>query len=161
MDKKEEFIKATKKDADDIISFIKGIAKYEKMEDQVTLDKNDLINELFVKKAAVVYFIKVDQVKVGYIVYFFNFSTFKGHRGLYVEDIYILPEYRHQGLGKKAFRFLAQTALDNGCQRMEWVCLNWNEPSIKFYKSMNGKPLDEWITFRLRTEDIKKLAENK
>ncbi len=161
MENNIEFVKAEKKDIDDIISFIEGIAIYEKMEDQITLDKEDLKNELFKKEAAYVYFIKLDSKKVGYIVYFYNFSTFKGHRGLYVEDIYILPEYRHLGLGRKAFSFLAQIALDNGCERMEWVCLNWNAPSIKFYKSMNAKSMDEWIIFRLVKDDIEKLKDNK
>ncbi len=155
MEQNIKFILAKKEDIDLIYSFIMQIAKYEKMEDQVTLDKKDLENELFNKNAATVEFIKSDDKVIGYIVYFFNFSTFKGHRGLYLEDLYIQPEYRHNGIGKLSFKHLCKIAQDNKCQRMEWVCLKWNKPSIDFYHSLGAVEMDEWMTFRLTEDKIK------
>ncbi len=152
------FKKAKAQDLDLICSFIMDIASYEKMTDQVTLNKEDLKEELFVKKAATVEFIMLEEKPVGYIVYFFSFSTFKGHRGLYLEDLYIKPEYRHQGIGKMSFKHLCQIALANQCPRIEWTCLKWNQPSIDFYHSLGAKEMDEWMTFRLKDEDIKKDA---
>lgn len=159
MDTKQlTFRKATEEDIDLIDSFIKGIAIYEKMEDQVIYTKEELKDELFNKKAAVTEFLMYEGKEIGYAIYFYNFSTFKGHRGLYLEDLFILPEYRHLGFGKKTFKHLASIALEESCERFEWVCLNWNKPSISFYQNLGAKPLSEWTTYRLDIAEIEKIA---
>ncbi|MDO5761154.1 MAG: GNAT family N-acetyltransferase, partial [Bacteroidales bacterium] len=98
--------------------------------------------------------------EVGFALYFYNFSTFVGKAGLYLEDLYVYPEHRGKGYGKALFIKLVETAVERGCGRMEWVCLNWNEPSIRFYRSMGAIPMDEWTTYRL-TEDKLQLLANK
>lgn len=140
---------ALEKDLDLIIFFIKAIAEYEKMSDDVVLDKEILRDYLFNKKIAKCKFILEDNKEVGFALYFYNFSTFKGKAGLYLEDIFILEEYRHKGYGKALFLDLVKEAKENSLGRMEWTCLNWNEPSIKFYKSLNARGMSEWTTYRL------------
>lgn len=146
---------ALEKDLDLIIYFINKIAEYEKMSDDVVLDKETLRDYLFNKKIAKCKFIMEDNKEVGFALYFYNFSTFKGKAGLYLEDIFILEEYRHKGYGKKLFLELVKEAKENNLGRMEWTCLNWNEPSIKFYKSLGAISLDEWKTYRLDELQIK------
>ena len=140
---------ANKKDIDLIIYFIKKIAEYENLLDQVVLDKDILFDYLFNKKIAKCKFILEDNKEVGFALYFYNFSTFKGKAGLYLEDIYILKEYRNKGYGKALFLDLLKEAKENNLGRMEWTCLNWNEPSIKFYKGLGAKGMDEWTTYRI------------
>ena len=149
---------ALEKDLDLIIYFINKIAEYEKMIDDVVLDKETLRDYLFNKKIAKCKFIMEDNKEVGFALYFYNFSTFKGRAGLYLEDIFILEEYRHKGYGKKLFLELVKEAKENNLGRMEWTCLNWNEPSIKFYKSLGAISLDEWKTYRLDELQIKELV---
>jgi GNAT superfamily N-acetyltransferase len=149
---------ALEKDLDLIIYFINKIAEYEKMSDDVVLDKETLRDYLFNKKIAKCKFIMEDNKEVGFALYFYNFSTFKGKAGLYLEDIFILEEYRHKGYGKKLFLELVKEAKENNLGRMEWTCLNWNEPSIKFYKSLGAISLDEWKTYRLDELQIKELV---
>ena len=149
---------ALEKDLDLIIYFINKIAEYEKMSDDVVLDKETLRDYLFNKKIAKCKFIMEDNKEVGFALYFYNFSTFKGRAGLYLEDIFILEEYRHKGYGKKLFLELVKEAKGNNLGRMEWTCLNWNEPSIKFYKSLGAISLDEWKTYRLDELQIKELV---
>ena len=149
---------ALEKDLDLIIYFINKIAEYEKMSDDVVLDKETLRDYLFNKKIAKCKFIMEDNKEVGFALYFYNFSTFKGKAGLYLEDIFILEEYRHKGYGKKLFLELVKEAKENNLGRMEWTCLNWNEPSIKFYKSLGAISLDEWRTYRLDELQIKELV---
>lgn len=149
---------ALEKDLDLIIYFINKIAEYEKMSDDVVLDKKTLRDYLFNKKIAKCKFIMEDNKEVGFALYFYNFSTFKGKAGLYLEDIFILEEYRHKGYGKKLFLELVKEAKENNLERMEWTCLNWNEPSIKFYKSLGAISLDEWKTYRLDELQIKELV---
>lgn len=149
---------ALEKDLDLIIYFINKIAEYEKMSDDVVLDKKTLRDYLFNKKIAKCKFIMEDNKEVGFALYFYNFSTFKGKAGLYLEDIFILEEYRHKGYGKKLFLELVKEAKENNLGRMEWTCLNWNEPSIKFYKSLGAISLDEWKTYRLDELQIKELV---
>jgi len=98
---------------------------------------------------------------VGFALFFHNFSTFLGRGGLYLEDLFVLPEYRGRGYGKALFRRLAQTALERGCGRMEWSCLDWNQPSIDFYLAMGARPMDEWTTYRLTGETLRRMAEEK
>ena len=149
---------ALEKDLDLIIYFINKIAEYEKMSDDVVLDKETLRDYLFNKKIAKCKFIMEDNKEVGFALYFYNFSTFKGKAGLYLEDIFILEEYRHKGYGKKLFLELVKEAKENNLGRMEWTCLNWNEPSIKFYKSLGAISLDEWKIYRLDELQIKELV---
>lgn len=159
MDKQLTFRFATEKDVPLILKFIKGIAEYEKMLDEVETTEELLHEYLFKKQRAEVIFAVVDNVEVGFALFFHNFSTFVGKSGLYLEDIFVWPQYRGKGYGKAIFKQLVKIANERDCGRMEWVCLNWNQPSIDFYLSLNAKPLDEWTTYRLDKEGLKALAE--
>ena len=159
MDKQLTFRFATEKDVPLILKFIKGIAQYEKMLDEVETTEELLHEYLFEKQRAEVIFAIVDNVEVGFALFFHNFSTFVGKSGLYLEDIFVWPQYRGKGYGKAIFKQLVKIANERDCGRMEWVCLNWNQPSIDFYLSLNAKPLDEWTTYRLDKEGLKALAE--
>lgn len=159
MDKQLTFRFATEKDVPLILKFIKGIAEYEKMLDEVETTEELLHEYLFEKQRAEVIFAIVDNVEVGFALFFHNFSTFVGKSGLYLEDIFVWPQYRGKGYGKAIFKQLVKIANERDCGRMEWVCLNWNRPSIDFYLSLNAKPLDEWTTYRLDKEGLKALAE--
>ena len=159
MDKQLTFRFVTEKDVPLILKFIKGIAEYEKMLDEVETTEELLHEYLFEKQRAEVIFAIVDNVEVGFALFFHNFSTFVGKSGLYLEDIFVWPQYRGKGYGKAIFKQLVKIANERDCGRMEWVCLNWNQPSIDFYLSLNAKPLDEWTTYRLDKEGLKALAE--
>ena len=159
MDKQLTFRFATEKDVPLILKFIKGIAEYEKMLDEVETTEELLHEYLFEKQRAEVIFAIVDNVEVGFALFFHNFATFVGKSGLYLEDIFVWPQYRGKGYGKAIFKQLVKIANERDCGRMEWVCLNWNQPSIDFYLSLNAKPLDEWTTYRLDKEGLKALAE--
>lgn len=135
-----------------ILGFIKEIAEYEKLSHAVDATEESLKKYVFEKRRAEVLIVEKDENPIGYVVYFYNFSTFTGTSGLYLEDVFIRSEYRGMGLGKEIFKILGKLAREEGCKRMEWVCLNWNEPSKKFYKGLGAISMDEWITFRL-TED--------
>ena len=149
---------ALEKDLDLIIFFINKIAEYEHMSNDVVLDKEALRDYLFDKKIAKCKFILEGNKEVGFALYYYNFSTFKGRAGLYLEDIFILEEHRNKGYGKSLFLDLVKEAKDNNFGRMEWTCLNWNEPSIKFYKSLGAISLDEWRTYRLDEIQFNKLV---
>lgn len=149
---------ATRDDVELILYFIKAIAKYEKMEDEVIATKESLEYWLFDKTQAEVIFAMLDNKEIGFALFFHNFSTFQGKAGLYLEDIFILESYRGKGYGKAIFKELATIALKRGCGRMEWCCLDWNIPSINFYKSMGAIPMDTWTTYRLDREKIEELA---
>lgn len=153
-----EIRKACPKDVPQILEFIKGIARYEKMENEVVATENMLHEWLFQKEVAEVVFAEEDGKAVGFALYFHNFSTFVGKAGIYLEDLYVFPEHRGKGYGKALFLHLAKTALERGCGRMEWVCLNWNQPSIDFYRSMGAISLDDWKTYRLTEEALKELV---
>ena len=153
-----EIRKACQKDVPQILEFIKGIARYEKMENEVVATENMLHEWLFQKEVAEVVFAEKDGKAVGFALYFHNFSTFVGKAGIYLEDLYVFPEHRGKGYGKALFLHLAKTALERGCGRMEWVCLNWNQPSIDFYRSMGAISLDDWKTYRLTEDALKELV---
>ena len=157
MDNQLTFRFATEEDVALVLKFIKGIAEYEKMLDQVETNEELLHEYLFEKKRAEVIFAVVDNVEVGFALFFHNYSTFVGKSGLYLEDIFVWPEYRGKGYGKAIFKQLVKIAHDRDCGRMEWVCLNWNQPSIDFYLSLNAKPMDEWTTYRLDKKAIEDL----
>lgn len=156
-----EFRFATSDDSEKILFFIQSIAEYEKMENEV-MNTVDLIHEyLFEKKRAEVIFILEDKKEIGFMLFFYNYSTFVGRSGLYLEDFYILPQYRHKGYGKKSLSYLAGIALERRCGRMEWVCLNWNQPSIDFYHSIGAIGMNDWTTYRLTEDKIVELANRK
>ncbi|WP_294581544.1 GNAT family N-acetyltransferase [uncultured Thomasclavelia sp.] len=159
MDNQLTFRFATEEDVALVLKFIKGIAEYEKMLDQVETNEELLHEYLFEKKRAEVIFAVVDNVEVGFALFFHNYSTFVGKSGLYLEDIFVWPEYRGKGYGKAIFKQLVKIAHDRDCGRMEWVCLNWNQPSIDFYLSLNAKPMDEWTTYRLDKKAIEDLLD--
>lgn len=158
--KKVKIRKAERKDASLILEFIRGIARYEKMEDEVVATEELLEEELFVKKRAEVIFAMEEDKEVGFALFFHNFSTFVGKGGLYLEDLYVYPEYRRKGYGKALFTELIRIAGERGCGRMEWVCLDWNRPSIDFYRSMGATSLDEWTIYRLDEKTITSRIEN-
>ena len=137
-------------DIDTIIYFIHAIAKYEKMENEVVLEKDSLTNYLFGERPlAEVLILEQDDKEVGFALFFHNFSTFEGRPGLYLEDLFILPEHRGHGLGKLALKKLADIARERNCARFEWVCLDWNTPSIEFYVKQGARAKKEWIIFRM------------
>lgn len=152
---------AEPKDVKSILMLIKAIAEYEKLLDQVEANEEILYDSLFVKKGAEVLLGELDGEPIAFALFFHNFSTFTGKRGLYLEDIFVQPEYRNQGFGKQFFSALARIAKERDCGRMEWICLDWNEPSIQFYKNrIKAIPLDEWTVYRVTSdqfEDVMKV----
>lgn len=153
------FEKASRKDVPIILQFIKDLARYEKLENEV-IATEELIEEwLFDKEKAEVIFAVVDHKKIGFALFFHNFSTFLGRAGLYLEDLYIMPEYRGHGYGKAMIRELARIAVERGCGRLEWWCLDWNQSSIDFYLSLGAKAMDEWTVYRITGESLRKLSE--
>ena len=139
-----------------VLDFIKKLATYEKMIDEVEATVETIYDSLFVKHDAEVVFGCEDGVPVGFTLFFHNFSTFVGRKGLYLEDLFVIPEKRGLGYGKALLLYLAKLAKERHCGRMEWVCLDWNQPSINFYKSLGAKPMDEWTIYRL---DEKRIGE--
>ena len=153
------FRDAERKDVPLILQFIKEIAAYEKMSDQVIADETTLETWIFDKEKAEVFFVLEEGKEVGFALYFHNFSTFVGRGGIYLEDVYILPEYRGKGYGKSILKKLAAIAVEWGCGRMEWVCLDWNQPSIDFYLSLGAQPMSDWTLYRLTGDALAQLAE--
>ncbi len=149
---------ATEADAPLILQFIRDLAAYEKMLDQVVADEAQLRQQLFEKQQAEVIFTLEDGKEVGFALFFHNFSTFLGRSGLYLEDLFVLPEYRGKGYGKGLLAKLASIAVERGYGRMEWWCLDWNRPSIDFYQSLGAEPMDEWTVYRLTGETLEELA---
>lgn len=143
-----------------ILSFIKALAEYEKLSDQVVATEELLKEWIFEKGKAEVIFPVVEGEEVGFALFFHNFSTFLGRAGIYLEDLFIKPEYRGKGYGKATLQQLGRIALERGCGRLEWACLDWNRPSIDFYLSLDAKPMDEWTVYRLAGDSLRGL-ENK
>ena len=139
-----------------LLDFIKGIAEYEHLLHQVIATKETLFQSIFVQKNAQVVVMWEEEVAVGFALYFYNFSTFIGRKGLYLEDLYVLPEYRKKGYGKQLFLHLVSIAKLENCGRMEWSVLDWNQDAIGFYHSLGAQAMDEWTVFRL-TEDALKV----
>lgn len=156
---KLDFRYAKETDAALILDFIKGLAEYEKMLDEVIATEDLLKEWIFEKKKAEVIFALEDGKEVGFALFFHNFSTFLGRAGIYLEDLFVKPEYRGKGYGKGLLKKLAQIAKERGCGRLEWWCLDWNKPSIDFYLSLGAEPMDEWTTYRIAGENLNKLAE--
>ncbi len=153
-----EFVFAEREDTEEILAFIRELADYEKMLDQVVADVPTLEHWLFDLKKAEVIFAVEDGVKVGFALFFHNFSTFLGRAGIYLEDLYVKREYRGKGYGKALLTQLARIAVERGCGRLEWWCLDWNEPSIEFYKSMGAVPMDDWTVYRIAGKTLQKLG---
>lgn len=154
------FRKAVREDVPLILKFIRALAVYEKMEDRVVGDEKLLESELFDRQKAEVIFALEREKEVGFALFFHNFSTFLGRSGLYLEDLFVLPEYRGKGYGKAILKKLASIAVERGCGRLEWSCLDWNKPSIDFYLSLGAVPMSDWTVYRLTGNTLKVLAES-
>src|SRR5215211_4388101 len=143
-----------------ILQLIRDLATYERAPDEVTATEERLVEVLFGKKPAAEVLLAFEaESPVGFAVYFHNFSTWLGRPGLYLEDLFVKPEKRGKGYGRALLVELAKIARDRGCGRMEWAVLDWNEPAIKFYRTLGAKPMDEWTVFRLTRGEIAKLAD--
>ena len=153
------FRNAERKDAPLILKFIKGLAEYEEMLDEVVADADLLEEWIFDKQKAEVIFAMEGDREVGFALFFHNFSTFLGRAGIYLEDLFILPEYRGKGYGKATLKKLASIAVERGCGRLEWWCLDWNRPSIDFYLSLGAEPMSDWTTHRIAGDTLQKMAE--
>ena len=151
--------RATAEDSALILRFITELAIYEEAENEVIATESDIKHSLFgsdsTTKAVIC---NIDNKPVGFAVYFFNYSTWLGKHGLYLEDLYISPEHRGTGAGKALLKHLAKIALSTNCGRFEWSVLDWNEPAIQFYHSIGAKPQDEWVGYRLTGKALEELA---
>ena len=150
---------AERKDAALILQFIRELAEYERMEDQVIATPKLLNEWLFDRKKAEVIFAMEGDVEVGFALFFHNFSTFLGRAGIYLEDLYVKPSHRGRGYGKGLLKKLSQIALERDCGRLEWACLNWNQPSIDFYLSLGAEPMTDWKVYRLTGDTLRSMAE--
>ena len=153
------FRAARREDVPLILGMIRALAEYEQLLSEVVATESVLEEWLFDKKKAEVLFPMLEGKEIGFALYFHNFSTFLGRAGLYLEDLYIQPEYRGRGYGRKVLQKLAQIAVERGCGRLEWWCLDWNAPSIAFYKNLGAQPMDEWTVYRLTGDTLRGLAE--
>lgn len=153
------FRKAERKDVPLILRFIKELANYEKMLDEVVADEATLETWIFDKQKAEVIFALEGEKEVGFALFFHNFSTFLGRAGIYLEDLYVRPEYRGKGYGKAILKKLASIAVERGCGRLEWWCLDWNKPSIDFYLSLGAEPMSDWTVYRIAGDTLTQLAE--
>ena len=145
---------AERKDCKIILEFIKKLASYEKMSDDVVATESLLEEWIFDKKKAEVIFDVVDGKEVGFALFFHNFSTFLGRAGIYLEDLFVLEEYRGNGYGKALLKKLAQITRERGCGRLEWCCLDWNTPSVDFYLALGAERMNDWTTFRLSGDTL-------
>ena len=141
-----------------ILQFIRELAEYEHMLDEVVADEATLAEWIFDKQNAEVIFAVEDGAEVGFALYFHNFSTFLGRAGIYLEDLYVRPEYRGKGYGRAILKKLAAIAVERGCGRLEWWCLDWNKPSIDFYLSLGAEPMSDWTVYRITGDTLTELA---
>jgi GNAT superfamily N-acetyltransferase len=150
---------ATKADVPVILSFIKKLADYERLSHEVTATEKTLRETLFGRRptaeVAIGYF---KREPVGFVIFFHNYSTFLGLPGIYIEDLFVDEAFRRRGFGNALFRYVAGVARDRQCGRLEWSVLDWNEPAVKFYKTLGAVPMNEWTVFRLTGESLTKLA---
>lgn len=146
-------------DAALVCSFVRDLAEYEKLLDDVVASQADIERALFGPAPRVFCDIaEWDSEAAGFALWFYNFSTFRGRHGIYLEDLFVRPVFRGKGIGKALLANLAKRAVAEGCARVEWWVLDWNEPSIKFYESLGSVAMDEWTVFRLTGEALNKLA---
>ena len=150
---------ANENDTETILEFIKALAEYEHMSDEVVATPEILKEWIFEKGKAEVIFAVENDKEVGFALFFHNFSTFLGRAGIYLEDLFVLPEYRGKGYGKALLKHLAKTTVERDCGRLEWCCLDWNKPSIDFYLSVGAKPLDDWTIYRMTGNELKNFSE--
>ena len=153
------FRSAERRDVPLILRYIRELARYEKLEEEVVATEEILDEWLFDKEKAEVIFAVVEGKEVGFALFFHNFSTFLGRAGIYLEDLYVEPAHRGQGIGTALLRELARIAVARGCGRLEWWCLDWNTPSIEFYRSLGAEAMDDWTVYRISGETLGKLAE--
>lgn len=151
---------ATEDDVPVILDLIKQLAEYEKAADEVVATEGLLRKSLFEQRAAEVLFVEADGRPVGFAVFFQSFSTWLGRAGIFLEDLFVLEDARGKGYGKGLLKRLAQIAVERGCGRLEWNCLDWNQPSIDFYLSLGATPMDAWTTYRLEGATLDALAES-
>ena len=151
----------TKKDSNIILGFIRELAKYEKAEHEVIATESSIADSLFNSGSSTKAIVcEKNGTPIGFAVYFFNYSTWLGKHGLYLEDLYVSSAERGSGAGKSLLKYLAQLAVSKGCGRFEWSVIDWNQPAIKFYDSLGAKPQNEWIAYRLSGEKLRNLAES-
>ena len=152
---------ATVKDTAVICQLIRDLAEYERLSHEVVLDENRLREHLFGPRPFAHVLIAEDGgATIGFAFYFYTYSTFLGRPGIYLEDLFVRPEFRGKGHGKALLARLASKAVEEGCGRVEWAVLNWNEPSIQFYKSLGAEPKNEWTIYRLSGKSLHDLAGN-
>ena len=159
MEKECGFRFAERKDTPLILEFIKELADYEKMLQEVVADQATLEEWIFDKQKAEIIFALEGEKEVGFALFFHNFSTFLGRAGIYLEDLFVKPEYRGKGYGKALLKKLASIAVERKCGRLEWWCLDWNEPSIGFYLSLGAEPMSDWTVYRVAGETLADLAQ--
>ena len=154
-----EIRQATVEDSALILRFVTELAIYEKAENEVIATKSDIESSLFASDSSTKAVIcSINNEPIGFAVYFFNYSTWLGKHGLYLEDLYVSPQYRGIGAGKALLKHLAEIALSNNCGRFEWSVLDWNEPAIQLYQSIGAKPQDEWVGYRLTGKALEEFA---
>lgn len=153
------FRNAERKDTLLILQFIKELADYEQMQNEVVADQTTLETWIFDKQKAEVIFALEDGKEVGFALFFHNFSTFLGRAGIYLEDLYVKPECRGKGYGKAILKKLASIAVERGCGRLEWWCLDWNKPSIDFYLSLGAEAMSDWTVYRIAGDTLTQLGE--
>ena len=149
---------AQEKDVSVLFAMIKELAEYENLQDILEATEQLIREALFEKRVAQALIAESKGEAMGYAVFFHNFSTFVGRPGIYIEDIYVKPQMRGRGIGRSLFEFIAKLAVERNCERLEWACLDWNEPSIAFYKKMNAAAMDEWILYRLSGKALEKVS---
>ena len=150
---------AVEQDAPAILSLIRELADYERLSHAVEATTEDIVATLFRERpAAEALVAELDGAAVGMAIFFSSYSTFLGRAGIYLEDLFVQPAHRGQGIGKRLLGEVARIALARGCRRLEWAVLDWNEPSIEFYKSLGAEPMEEWTTYRMSPEAMKRLA---
>jgi GNAT superfamily N-acetyltransferase len=152
---------ASERDVPLILVLIRGLAEYEKLSAEVTATEEEIRASLFGRdKAAEVLLAYDADTPVGFAVYFQSYSTFLGRPGLYLEDLFVLPEWRRRGHGRRLLAEIARIAVERNCGRLEWAVLDWNEPALRFYRSLGAKAMDEWTVYRLTGDALRRLAEN-
>jgi GNAT superfamily N-acetyltransferase len=150
---------ATAADVPEVLAMIRGLAEYERLEHEMTATEESLRESLFgPAPGAEVVFAHVGDERVGFALFFHNYSTFLGRRGLYLEDLFVKPAHRGRGYGRALLVHLARLAVERGCERLEWAVLDWNAPAIAFYTSLGAKPMDEWTVFRVTGPRLLDLA---
>jgi GNAT superfamily N-acetyltransferase len=146
-------------DADLILDFIRNLAAYERLTHELKVTERDVHDALFgPQPVAETILAFLGEEAVGFALFFQNFSTFRGRAGLYLEDLFVVPAARGLGVGKTLLAFLARTARERGCARMEWSVLDWNTPAMEFYRTLGAESMDDWVGFRLAEEDLEALA---